>query len=107
MGYLTTYNLIIENATPDEEDKIHEMLMKLDIIGYALDDNFDSYDSVMWYSYDDDMLKVSRAFPHVHFILSGEGENNDDIWEHHFLGGRSARYDAEIVIPPFNIDDLR
>ena len=107
MGYATFYDLTLEHATQQEEDKICEMLNELGVIGYALDDDLSGYEPVKWYNYSEDMLKVSNAFPSVHFILSGEGENNGDIWEQHFIDGKTARYDAVITIPPLNPDDLR
>ena len=107
IGYYTIYNLTIKHANADEEDKIREMLNGLNVIDYALDDNFNGYEPVTWYDHSVDMLKVSNAFPKVHFILSGEGENNGDVWEQHFIDGKTARYDAVITIPPLNPDDLR
>ena len=56
MGYYTNYDLTVENATPDEEDKIKTMLDELGVIGYALGPDFYSYDSVKWYDYAEDMF---------------------------------------------------
>lgn len=107
MGYSTEYNLKLRNASAPDEDAILEFMKDLGVIHYALDENFSCCEGVNWFGYADDMRKVSKEFPHVHFILSGSGESNGDIWEHHFVGGKDARYDAEVVIPPFNEKDLR
>lgn len=37
-------------------------------------------DEVSWYDWRDHLLKVSEDFPTVTFILSGEGDENGDIW---------------------------
>lgn len=107
MGYQTSYSLIVEEVTNTELDQILEMLDTLGVIDYALDEEFNCFEPCNWYDYEEDMLKVSSAFPRVHFILCGKGSLNEDIWEHHFWAGKSARYDAEIRIHPLNMADLK
>ena len=108
MGYYTYYNLSLEDVyDPKIEDGVRAKLHELEVIGYALSEDLGGYDSVKWYDHDEDMLEVSRAFPDVHFVLHGEGDNTEDIWETHCLGGKMATYMAEIRIPPFNPEDLR
>jgi len=109
MGYYTAYNLHLEEGAEDPAivDAIVEKLTELDVIGYALNKDLSCADAVKWYRYEKDMLEVSRAFPRVHFLLCGTGEQNEDMWEHHFWNGKSARYDAEIRIPPLNMADLK
>ena len=108
MGYYTSYELTLPNETsPEVVDGIRAMLEDLEVIDYALDRNFCCYDAVKWYDHEEDMIKVSKAFPDVHFCLSGRGEESEDIWECHFKGGKSVKYYAEITIPPFNEADLR
>lgn len=108
MGYYTCYELTLENEfNPKIIGGVRSMLEDLGIIGYALDSHFGCYDSVKWYNHEEDMIKVSKAFPEVHFCLSGKGEESEDIWKSHFKGGKSVTYHAEIKIPPFNEADLR
>lgn len=107
MGYYTAFNLKVNGENADDRQKVVEALRKLDVIDYALDEHLEMYDIAKWYDYFDDMVSVSKEFPHIHFILHGEGEENGDIWDHHFINGKSVRYNAEIIIPPFDEKDLR
>lgn len=108
MGYLTEYNLEIVTPCTDEiREAIERKLVELEVIGYALDYDFSCCDCVKWYGYEKDMKKLSEAFPEIHFLLSGIGEASDDQWKHHFLGGKSTKYYAEICFPPFDAADLR
>ena len=107
MGYSTNFSLeLVDVYDPKIEDAIIDKLKDLDVIYYALNEDLSSYEAVNWYDYENDMLSLSRAFPDVHFILHGLGAANEDIWDHHFIGGKAAKYRAEIFIPPLNMDDL-
>ena len=102
MGYYTYFNMDVENATSDDIPKIVEFMKEKGIIGYALDEYFESCDCVKWYSEPEDMVEVSLAFPHVHFIVHGQGEEQGDIWDHHYLNGMSQPLHAEIIMPEFS-----
>lgn len=116
MGYYTTYNLFAHPVSdPEIADRIEEALHSCDVIGYALDGEyqfteggveFSSCNAVKWYDHEEDMRAVSKKFPCVHFELHGEGELSDDIWTQHFLGGKSQLCKAEIIIPPFDPEKL-
>lgn len=102
MGYCTLYTLTLHEATPEQEALILEKLQEMDIIGYAFDEDFKSYDSVTWHNHEEDMVKLSKTFPSVHFELYGIGDNNGDLWTKHFLGGKIQRCMAKITMPPFD-----
>ena len=108
MNYYTCYSLRLEEGGENSETvaAVIEKLREIDIIDYALSEDLSTSAPATWYDYDEDMLEVSRAFPRVHFVLSGDGDDNEDIWEHHFWNGKSAKYKAEIRIPPLNMADL-
>lgn len=107
MGYYTCHTLSLENVTPEQEVQIINRLKEMNIIDYALTEDFDCYDSVKWYEEEKQMKQISSEFPEVHFKIHGEGENNEDIWDHHYLGGKIQRCDAKIIIPPFDPNKLR
>ena len=102
MGYLTYHTMSIENATEDDRKKIVKFLDDLGVIGYALNENLDGAYPVTWYDEPEQMEQVSLAFPHVHFTVHGEGDNNGDIWDHHCLNGMFQEIRAQIVIPPLD-----
>jgi len=59
-------------------------------------------ESSKWYSWEQDMRKVSAAHPEVLFGMSGEGEDSGDQWKAYFLGGKCQRIGAEITFDPFD-----
>lgn len=107
MGYYTYHSMSVENATSDDIPKIVDFMDELGIIGYALDKDFSGTDRVTWYDEPEQMLEVSIEFPHVHFIVYGEGDEQGDIWEHHYLNGMYQNLHAKIVMPEFNPDGWR
>lgn len=102
MGYYTYFSMNVENATSDDIPKIVEFMKKKDIIPYAMEEDFCGSECVKWYQEREDMTEVSLAFPHVHFIVHGEGEESGDIWDHHYLNGMTQELHAEIVMPEFD-----
>lgn len=108
MGYYTYYDLAFsEFGSTKTIDEIHDWLVKRNIIGYALSDDFGSLDAVTWYDHEEDMEELSLEFPEVIFTLHGEGDNKEDIWEKHFLGGLMQTCYAEIIIPDFDMLKLK
>ncbi len=51
------------------------------------------------------MIAVSSAHPKVLFQLDGIGEDGD-IWRKYFKNGKVHRANVEIVIEPFDEDEL-
>lgn len=102
MGYYTYHRMDVENASEEDIQRIVKYMDELGIIGYALDDNLECNECVKWYDEPKQMVEVSLAFPHVHFIVHGEGEERGDIWDHHYLNGMSQELHAEIIMPEFS-----
>lgn len=113
MGYYTAYTLEVEvydhitgrRSTEVPADTLAEIVAALDgrdVIGYALSEGLDCYDSVKWYDHDTDMIEVSKQFPGVLFCLHGEGEESGDMWDAYYLDGKTQRCHAEITYPPFD-----
>ena len=63
--------------------------------------------SAKWYSWKDDMTRLSFMFPKVLFTLSGHGEDQGDIWRAYFLGGKNQVEQARVVIDGFDPGKLR
>ena len=106
MGYHTYFTLSVIGANRTDQERIREMLANLGVLGYALQEesgaDYGPQDCVNLFGHDDDMLEVSREFPQVLFSLHGEGDSTGDIWESHYLGGKTYTQPAIITIPPFN-----
>lgn len=113
MGYDTSYNLTVRGIKNEEEFASLKEAMSghaegIDsIIGYALDHgSYDGYeaefsntDCVHWYEHDDDMIAISKLFPDMTFQLSGDGENNGDIWNAYYKNGEMEYCCADCSIP--------
>ena len=106
MGYYTQHTMSLENATSEQEEAIIDRLREMEIIGEVLDEDLSCYQESKWYDEEEDMKELSKEFPDVHFTVHGEGEENGDIWDHHYLGGKIQRCGAEIIIPPFDPEKL-
>ena len=117
MGYYTYYSLTGHSNDRDVAERVRDALFGRGLIGYVFEDDpiffaeyktdeeifyFSPCDAAKWYDCEEDMLLLSRQFPDVRFTVSGEGEENRDIWEEHFLNGKCQYCPAEIVIPEYD-----
>jgi hypothetical protein len=53
------------------------------------------------------MIKISKKYPGVLFILSREGENSGDIWKEYFYNGMVQIAIATITFEPFDLKKLK
>ena len=104
MGYYTLYNLdAYEHGTRVTEEREEEICAFArecsEITEYMDIIHFDelSYDSMKWYSHDEDILELSKNFPSVIFELSGEGEDRDDNWISYYHNGEMETLHGHIV----------
>ena len=59
-----------------------------------------------WYEHQLDMRRFSSKFPNVLFVLSGEGEENDDMWVEYYRNGLMQVARAQITFDDFDEDKL-
>jgi len=52
------------------------------------------------------MIQISKEFPSVLFILSGLGEENDDIWKAFFRNKNCKEQKAIITFPPIDLKEV-
>lgn len=104
MGYYTYYSLDIQNSTNDDIAKVVRYLKEKDIIGYALDEALCPADGVTWYEHHEDMIDLSMEFPNLYFVLHGEGDDREDIWDAHYQNGIFQELYASIVMPDIDPD---
>lgn len=105
MGYNTYYDLKVYKG----EKTIQEILSELNAEGkfshldyYAVDDNGNSYEPCHWYDHELDMKGVSKIYPDTVFVLHGEGEESDDIWNKYFKNGKMQSCYAVITFEDFD-----
>ena len=111
MGYRTYYSLQVKGCTTEQKyEKLCGEMKSMDLFGYAFcspckfnnyedTQHFDSFDSVKWYDYDEDMLHLSSKFPEMTFMLHGEGEESEDLWNTYYYDGTAEECKANIEYP--------
>jgi hypothetical protein len=97
-------NLAIDAIKEKYESKTR-VPTKEEVIGHIGCDPFS--DSCKWYEHTDDMIKISKKYPGVLFILSREGENSGDIWKEYFYNGMVQIAIATITFEPFDLKKLK
>lgn len=112
MGYETKFELTICPQVEDAADEVFVFLR--DNVAFEGDVqrrmtfNQDVFEfESKWYDYDKDMLALSSRFPGVLFKLHGAGEDQGDLWDHYFLGGRVQRCPAKITYESFDPRKLK
>ena len=65
-----------------------------------------NYDSIGWYNYGADMIKISLAYPTTVFELYGDGEDSDDYWRAVFVNGKCEQVTATLEYPPIDIKSI-
>ena len=103
MGYYTYYTLSYYGS-PEDEQALREFEPDKDEFSYPpelikqlIADNGDN--DWKWYDWREDMEKLAKKFPNITFVLSGDGEDSDDIWE---WRGKGDKYEFHYMeMPPF------
>lgn len=112
--YTTHYTGRIYSGSADEADVAASLYDILRTYLYFPNDRsyYNTIDSVIgddywhWNDMYEDMAIISAQFPDTIIVISGEGEDSNDLWRAYFQNGKSVCYRAEIVYPPFNPEDL-
>ena len=86
-----TKQRLISDITKEYQNQYVTQSDVVDIIGY---NPFN--DSCKWYDHDKDMISVSETFNGVLFVLTGHGEERDDIWKKYFYNGQMQVANAKI-----------
>jgi hypothetical protein len=95
MGYYTTHTLEVLDGNDFVTDYKKE-------IGLISDYGDPFSEAIKWYRHEDDMRELSNKFPNTLFVLSGVGEDNDDLWKEFYLGGKMQKCKAIITYEPFD-----
>ena len=112
MGYATLYTLVVGDEGHEVSDRrleeILDWLESDEAFRSALEDFHESGMNgyTKWHEHDRDMLRLSRMFPEVLFVLWGEGEDPEDLWKCYYLGGRVQEASARVEYLPFDPDEL-
>jgi len=112
MGYITSYNLLGYNSErefvdqAEMDDRSIEKIFDWVKFNTAGKMQFDWLDDAKWYSWDEDMTKLSLAYPDVIFELYGDGEETDDVWKAVFYRGKGETVNEISYFPAINMSKL-
>lgn len=99
MGYYTRYEIdVIEGSN----DLIRELIDESEEAEFAIDVDGDTLNESKWYHHVDELIEFSKKHPEALIRLSGEGEENNDLWHEYYKNGKTQMCKAEIVYPEFN-----
>lgn len=101
---------IVKEMNPDifyPFKRLIQNMLKDEDTNYNFSLELESDDETKWYDHERDMLTLSVQFPNVLFKLHGEGEENDDVWDHYFKNGKSQYCKVKFIIPPFDENELK
>ena len=109
MGYYTDYEGEVSGFAYDHEVDVFANDLRENSDGYKIELNYLLGDTegsfslygVKWYSHKEDLLKLSRKYPHVLIELNGVGEEAGDYWKMQFLGGEDDYVKGIISYPEF------
>ena len=107
MGYNTRYELKFEPLTIANKDCISHLVAENEEAAWVIDEDGNSEDYSKWYDHDIDMKAFSLKYPDTVFILSGSGEEDEDIWVKYFKNGKMQEEYAEIVIAKYDENKLQ
>lgn len=112
MGYYTRYTLEViatGNSLPArvqklkflndfENDEVMTEYGPMSEVMIRTGNVLSTEESMKWYDSRKDIERISKDYPHVTFILSGEGRENEvDLWKFYARNGKTEAVEARIV----------
>lgn len=98
MGYYTSYELSIYQKDIDITECVEDVVSaRFSEINPDFGKDFlrkyviSGYETIKWYSYEEDMKELSKDFPDYVFYLEGCGEDFHDWWKIVFHDGRASQ----------------
>jgi non-canonical (house-cleaning) NTP pyrophosphatase len=93
MGYYTDFDFSNNEA---------DVIVAIESVsGYGESEN-GTYSDIKWYSWEEHIKAVSFEFPDRIIMISGEGEEQGDVWEAYARNGKLKILKAEVTIPKFD-----
>lgn len=110
MGYYTDYVGKISGISSEEEAQFTEDF-KGSCDGYNIKLVYDYGDGktwatfeqygIKWYTHQEDLMKLSKKYPHILIELDGVGEERGDYWKKRFINGECETIEGIITYPDF------
>lgn len=113
MGYYTNFSLKVVEIIRGVEIEVDELQFPEfnEEIMYdgelSIQELIDgNVDFMKWYDHEEDMIKISKKFPNLVFILDGDGEESGDIWREFYMNGNTYSWRLFIERPNFDPEQL-
>jgi len=107
MSYETKYELEIQPANGARlEDIINNLFEFSEHAEWVIDQHGNSRQDGTWYGEERDLCFFSKRYPEELFILSGVGEDEDDIWKKYIKNGKCQHSQAKIVFDSYDENKL-
>lgn len=111
MSYYTAFSLYVQGMKSEKDyNDVLQWLKDQDIMDYALYEDgyipvsavqyYSCAEPVNWFSSNEDMIELSKAFPEFTFRLDGDGEASDDMWTHYYKNGEDELCMVQMIYPP-------
>jgi hypothetical protein len=115
MGYRTYYAMVVTPMPAELEKNLKEIVkglergdffeMALEYKGFGVFES--SGEGCSWYEHEADLRNLSRQFPESLFVLHGEGEEREDVWDAYFKGGKCQREAADVTVNISGFDETK
>lgn len=107
MGYCTSYELTFSLYEEKNRsipkillDDLDKEINRMNVFEYSHGNSY--YAVETWYEWESDMCLLSSRFPEVFFILSGKGDDSEDMWIAYFVAGKKQVCRANITYDDFD-----
>ena len=64
-------------------------------------------EEVKWYNYEEQMKAYSKMYPELLFIINGQGEEHDDLFNAYFKDGKVQKCSAIITFDEYDESKLK
>lgn len=103
MGYFTYHEVEVDNLKDVPQEQYEQDIIAMaqwlidntsEFEGTSMGDvdniyGLIEYDALKWYDSTVDMTNLSKEFPDYGFVITGYGDDRDDIWKEYFHNGKS------------------
>lgn len=110
MGYITEFEIKFHEPHAEESKwltTLSEFLEEKSGYYFSRESGYTLYVEGKWYDWDKHMLLASKLFPEQVLVITGVGEDRDDLWRTYFKDGKSQDCKARIEYDEYDEGKLK
>ncbi len=100
MGYCTDYSIEVQTGKDYDDTLMGDIRQNLvtvsGYVGWHHNSHYVNLSEAKWYGHEEDMVKLSKAFPDIRFEMHCQGEDGYE-WMVYAFGGKVERCESEVV----------